>query len=219
MHRDVDAAGQQVLLDLAREQALAADLLQRAVQHGVAGGLDDDDLEGGLWQVEGRGQTVAGFVGLGQGEGRAAGADAQRPMRITVTIATNGLGLYDFTEAVTRWLADRGDGLLTVFVQHTSCSLLIQENADPDVRRDLRAFLTRLVPPADDPSMAWLTHTLEGPDDMPAHIKAALLPVSLSIPVTDGTPVLGTWQGLYLVEHRTAPHNRRVVVHFAPDVA
>lgn len=133
-------------------------------------------------------------------------------------VATRGPGLTEFTGAVATWLADfRQDGLLTVFVRHTSCSLLIQENADPDVRRDLSAFFERLVPPADDPAMSYLTHTLEGPDDMPAHIKAAVLPVSLSIPVEAGRMLLGTWQGLYLFEHRARPHRRQVALHFQPD--
>ena len=109
--------------------------------------------------------------------------------------------------------AGAATGLLTLFVRHTSCSLLIQENADPDVRRDLEAFFRRLVPPADDPSMDYLVHRLEGPDDMPAHIKSALTQVSLSIPVTDGGLALGTWQGIYLFEHRDRPHRREVVMH------
>lgn len=134
-------------------------------------------------------------------------------MQMTFTIATRGPGLYDFTRDVAAWV--RGTGLLTLFVRHTSCSLLVQENADPDVRRDLLAFLQRLVPPADDPSMSYLVHRDEGPDDMPAHIKAALLPVSLQIPVTDGRMALGTWQGIYLVEHREAPHRRDVAAHLA----
>ena len=130
-------------------------------------------------------------------------------------ITTHGLGLYEFTAELHGWLRDmpRQSGLLTLFVRHTSCSLLVQENADPEVQTDLLAFFNRLVPPADDPSMAYLRHTYEGPDDMPAHIKAAMMPVSLSIPVRDGAPVLGTWQGVYLVEHRRAPHQRRVAVH------
>lgn len=131
------------------------------------------------------------------------------------SIATRGAGLYEFTDEVSRWLAGQGDGLLTLLVRHTSCSLLIQENADPEVQGDLTAFFDRLVPPADHPSMAYLRHTYEGPDDMPAHIKAALMPVSLSIPVRAGVPMLGTWQGIYLVEHRHAPHDRRVAAHFA----
>ena len=102
---------------------------------------------------------------------------------------------------------------MTLFVQHTSASLLIQENADPEVRTDLTEFFHRLVPPTNDPSMSYLTHTYEGPDDMPAHIKAALLPVSLSIPVSNGRMALGTWQGIYLFEHRSASQTRRVAAH------
>ncbi|OWU84430.1 secondary thiamine-phosphate synthase [Oceanicola sp. 22II-s10i] len=131
------------------------------------------------------------------------------------SIETSGPGLYEFTRDVTGWVSRTGqrEGLLTLFVRHTSASLLIQENADPEVRADLTEYLHRLVPPSDHPSMDYLTHTYEGPDDMPAHIKAALLPVSLSIPVAGGAPVLGTWQGIYLVEHRRAPHVRRVAVY------
>ena len=134
-----------------------------------------------------------------------------------LTIETRGAGLYEFTGAVARFVREASvdTGLLTLFVRHTSCSLLIQENADPDVQRDLAAFLTRLVPPADDPAMAYLTHRAEGPDDMPAHIKAAVLPVSLGIPVSRGRLALGTWQGIYLFEHRTSPHRREVVLHLA----
>ena len=124
-------------------------------------------------------------------------------------IETNGPGLYEFTDDVAGQVA--GTGVLTLFVQHTSCSLLIQENADPEVQTDLAAFFHRLVPPSDDPSMSYLRHTYEGPDDMPAHIKAALLPTSLQIPVIDGRLQLGTWQGVYLFEHRTAQHLRSVV--------
>ncbi|MEZ5879414.1 MAG: secondary thiamine-phosphate synthase enzyme YjbQ [Nitratireductor sp.] len=135
-------------------------------------------------------------------------------MHRILTIATRGQGLYEFTGEVMRLLRESGtgEGMLTLFVRHTSCSLLIQENADPDVQRDLKAFFSRLVPPADDPSMNYLVHTLEGPDDMPAHIKAAMMPVSLSIPVIDGRMALGTWQGIYLFEHRDRPHERQVVV-------
>lgn len=132
-------------------------------------------------------------------------------------IETRGAGLYEFTDAAVRFVREAGvdTGLLTLFPRHTSCSLLIQENADPDVRRDLAAFFARLVPPANDPAMAYLTHRAEGPDDMPAHIKAAVLPVSLSIPVSGGRLALGTWQGIYLFEHRTSPHRREVVLHLA----
>jgi secondary thiamine-phosphate synthase enzyme len=135
----------------------------------------------------------------------------------TLAIATNGPGLYEFTDRAVAFVRGAGveTGLLTVFVRHTSCSLLIQENADPDVRRDLDAFFARLVPPSDDPSMSWVVHTTEGPDDMPAHIKSALTAVSVSIPVSRGKPVLGTWQGLYLFEHRDAPHRREIVLHLA----
>ncbi len=130
-------------------------------------------------------------------------------------ITTRGQGLYEFTDQLRPWLRGAGDGLLTLFVRHTSCSLLIQENADPEVQGDLQAFFARLVPPSTDPGMAYLRHTYEGPDDMPAHIKAAMMPVSLSIPVRGGAMVLGTWQGIYLFEHRDAPHSRLVAAHFA----
>ncbi len=133
------------------------------------------------------------------------------------TLTTRGPGLVEFTGEVEGWLATTGvaTGLLTLFVRHTSCSLLIQENADPDVRADLEAFLRRLAPPATDPGMAWISHRAEGPDDMPAHIKAALLPVALTIPVAGGRLLLGTWQGVYLWEHRDRPHRREVVAHLA----
>ncbi|MCF3641841.1 secondary thiamine-phosphate synthase enzyme YjbQ [Rhizobium sp. TRM95111] len=135
-----------------------------------------------------------------------------------VTIATRGQGLYEFTAEAAAFVrqAGREEGLLTVFVRHTSCSLLIQENADPDVRRDLDQFFRRLVPPSDDPAMGWVVHTLEGPDDMPAHIKAALTQTSIGIPVTGGRLALGTWQGLYLFEHRDRPHRRDIVLHLGP---
>jgi secondary thiamine-phosphate synthase enzyme len=140
-------------------------------------------------------------------------------MQTRFALGTRGQGLYEFTASVADWLAETGaeDGLLTLFVRHTSCSLLIQENADPDVQKDLKAFFERLIPPADHPSMTYLVHTLEGPDDMPAHIKAAIMPVSLSIPVSAGRMALGTWQGIYLFEHRTRPHQRQVAAHFLSD--
>jgi secondary thiamine-phosphate synthase enzyme len=139
-------------------------------------------------------------------------------MHTTFTLPTRGPGLYEFTGKVSDWCAQQGDGLLTLFVQHTSASLLIQENADPGVQSDLQAFFHRLVPPATDPSMAYLTHTYEGPDDMPAHIKAAMLPVSLQLPVINGRPALGRWQGIYLFEHRNAPHHRQVVAQLLRGV-
>lgn len=130
-------------------------------------------------------------------------------MHKVIEIQTNGPGLYEFTRAIPTL---QGTGVATLFVQHTSCSLLIQENADPEVQTDLRAFFERLVPPSTHPAMAYLTHTYEGPDDMPAHIKAALLPTSLQVPFADGHLSLGTWQGVYLMEHRDRPHLRRVVI-------
>lgn len=132
-------------------------------------------------------------------------------MQTTFTVATKGQGLYEITPRVADWV--KGNGLLTLFIRHTSASLLVQENADPEVQTDLRAFFGRLVPPSDDPAMRYLTHTYEGPDDMPAHIKAALLPVSLSIPVRDGRLLLGRWQGIYVFEHRDAPHERQIAAH------
>lgn len=134
-----------------------------------------------------------------------------------LTISTHGQGLYEFTDQASAFVRNAGiqTGLLTVFVRHTSCSLIIQENADPDVQRDLNEFFRRLVPPSNDPSMRWMVHTTEGPDDMPAHIKAALNAVSLSVPVMGGRLALGTWQGIYLFEHRDRPHRREVVLHLA----
>ena len=129
----------------------------------------------------------------------------------TLTIPTEGQGLYEFTRAVRQFVtdADVATGLLTVYVRHTSCSLLIQENADADVQTDLNGFFRRLVPEG----MDWLVHTTEGPDDMPAHIKAALTQTSIGIPVMEGEPAFGTWQGIYLFEHRRRPHRREVVLH------
>lgn len=126
-------------------------------------------------------------------------------------ISTSGQGLYEFTDELGRIMAASmvRDGLLTVYCRHTSCSLLIQENADPDVQTDLKSFFSRLAPAG----MEWIVHTTEGPDDMPAHIKSALTQTSISIPVIDGRPVLGTWQGIYLFEHRDVPHRRQIVIH------
>jgi secondary thiamine-phosphate synthase enzyme len=127
-------------------------------------------------------------------------------------IRTRGRGLYLFTAEVLDWLRKIGveSGLLTLFVQHTSASLLIQENADPDVQADLERFFARLVRDGDP----LFVHDAEGPDDMPSHVRAALTQTSLSIPVIDGEPALGTWQGLYVYEHRTAPHRRSVVLSY-----
>ena len=134
------------------------------------------------------------------------------------SIDTHGPACHEFTRDIADWLtrAEAGDGLLTLMVRHTSCSLLIQENADPDVQVDLLAWLDRIAPPADHPSMGWITHRYEGPDDMPAHLKAAVLPVSLQVPVAQGRMSLGRWQGIYLVEHRRAPHRRQVTAMFQP---
>ena len=131
-----------------------------------------------------------------------------------LTIATPGQGLHEVTDQVAHVARASAviDGLCTIFVRHTSCSLTIQENADPSARADLEAWLNRLVP-EDDPLY---THTDEGPDDMPSHIKAILTQVSLSIPVVDGRLALGTWQGIYLWEHRRRPHQRRVLIHLLP---
>ena len=127
-------------------------------------------------------------------------------------IATRGRGLYDFTAQAASWLATERcrNGLLTLLARHTSASLLLQENADPDVQRDLEAFFTRLVPDGD----RLFIHTAEGDDDMPAHIRTALTTVNLSIPVSGGALMLGTWQGIYLWEHRQTPHARRVAAHY-----
>ena len=132
-----------------------------------------------------------------------------------ITIETRGQGLYEFTDQARAFLRQQQveEGLMTAFVRHTSCSLLIQENADPDVQVDLKAFFRRLVPPTTDPSMGYITHRDEGTDDMPAHIKAAILPVSVNIPHQAGRLLLGTWQGLYLFEHRDHPHRREVILH------
>jgi secondary thiamine-phosphate synthase enzyme len=135
----------------------------------------------------------------------------------SVVVQTKGQGLYEITDEVADFvrIIDGGEGLLTVFVRHTSCSLLIQENADADVKTDLNTFFRRLVPPSSDPSMRWVVHTTEGPDDMPAHIKSALTQVSIGIPVSGGRLALGTWQGIYLFEHRDRPHRREIVLHFS----
>src|ERR1039458_2703179 len=129
-----------------------------------------------------------------------------------VNISTRGRGLYEVTGKVAEWVSKGGfrNGLMTLHLRHTSASLLIQENADPDVRRDLDAFFARLVRDGDP----LFIHTAEGDDDMAAHIRTALTTVNLSIPVHDGQLALGTWQGIYLWEHRTRPHSRRVALHF-----
>jgi secondary thiamine-phosphate synthase enzyme len=128
-----------------------------------------------------------------------------------ISVRTSGPGLVEITAEVASWLERRrlATGLLTLFCRHTSASLLIQENADPDVRRDLEAFFARLAP--EEPGR--YAHEDEGPDDMPGHLRAALTQTHLSIPVVAGRMALGTWQGIYLFEHRNRPHRREVVVH------
>jgi secondary thiamine-phosphate synthase enzyme len=128
----------------------------------------------------------------------------------TITISTRGKGLYPFTKGVEDWLSKQKvtNGLLTLFIQHTSCSLVVQENADPDVTLDLRDFFERLVPEDDQ----GYRHTAEGPDDMTSHIRSTLTQTSVSIPLISGRLALGTWQGLYVFEHRSHPHQRRVVL-------
>jgi secondary thiamine-phosphate synthase enzyme len=130
-----------------------------------------------------------------------------------ITVSTRGRGLYEITREVAGCVAQAqmASGLVTVFCRHTSASLLIQENADPDVRCDLIAYFDRLVPDGD----RLFLHTTEGPDDMPAHVKGALTQTSLGIPIVGGRMALGTWQGIYLFEHRLAPHTRKLIVHAA----
>lgn len=132
-----------------------------------------------------------------------------------ISVQTRGRGLFEFTGEVRGWVEKQGvaEGLLTLFCRHTSASLLVQENADPDVRADLEAFFARIAPEG----AGLYVHDAEGPDDMPAHIRAALTQTQLSIPVMDGRPALGTWQGVYLFEHRRRPHRRDVAVHLIGD--
>ena len=129
-----------------------------------------------------------------------------------LTVVTRGRGFYEITREVEKWASQNQcrEGLLTIFLRHTSASLLIQENADPDVRRDLEAFFERLAPDGDP----LFVHTAEGDDDMPAHVRAALTAVNVSVPVHAGRLALGTWQGIYVWEHRRQSHNRRVALHF-----
>ncbi len=135
-----------------------------------------------------------------------------RQVSYELKIATRGRGFYEFTDDVAAWIKkhDFNEGLVTLLLRHTSASLLIQENADPDVRRDLERFFARLAPDGDP----IFRHTIEGDDDMPAHVRTALTTVNLSIPVREGHLTLGTWQGIYLWEHRHQPHERLVALHF-----
>jgi len=133
----------------------------------------------------------------------------------SIAVSTRGKGLYEFTAEVEQWVSKQGinTGLATLFIRHTSASLTIQENADPDVIHDLNAWFGRLVQ-ENDPHFR---HTLEGPDDMPAHIRSALTATQLSIPVINGSLALGTWQGIYVFEHRRSPHRRSVAIHLIGD--
>jgi len=137
--------------------------------------------------------------------------DMLRQQQATLTITPHGRGMVNITRELTTLLGGSSitKGIMHLFVQHTSCSLLVQENADPEVQSDLERFLCRLIPDGDP----LFKHTAEGPDDMPAHVRAALTATSLSIPIIDGRMALGTWQGVYLYEHRQAATRRRVVVH------
>jgi secondary thiamine-phosphate synthase enzyme len=134
-----------------------------------------------------------------------------RQANSTLTVETKGRGLIEITREVLRWTANENirSGLLTIYCRHTSASLLIQENADPDVQTDLHNYFEEIAP--EDP--ARYVHGIEGPDDMPAHIRTALTQTSLSIPIVSGKLVLGTWQGIYLFEHRAKPHTREIVLH------
>jgi secondary thiamine-phosphate synthase enzyme len=139
------------------------------------------------------------------------GRFAIRQQTSEFAVSTRGKGLYEFTGEVAEWVRASGirEGLLTLHIRHTSASIVIQENADPDVRADLERFMTRLVPEGDP----IFRHTAEGPDDMPSHVRSALTGASLSIPVMHGAPTLGTWQGIYVFEHRSAGSRRRVAAH------
>jgi secondary thiamine-phosphate synthase enzyme len=135
-----------------------------------------------------------------------------------LVVMTRSRGLHEITQHVLNWVSTQGitTGLLTIWCRHTSASLLVQENASPDVRADLDDFFRRLVP---DGGAGRYRHEEEGPDDMPAHIRAALTQTQLSIPIGNARPVLGTWQGIYLYEHRTSPHRREIVLHLIGEAA
>ena len=128
----------------------------------------------------------------------------------TISLATKGQGLYEITSKISEWLSKQKikKGLLTIFLQHTSCSLIIQENADPDVKKDLKKFFDQIAPENNK-----YIHQSEGPDDMPAHIKSSLMQTHLSIPIENNQMVLGTWQGVYIFEHRNKSHNRKIKLH------
>lgn len=134
-----------------------------------------------------------------------------RQVQHEFVVATRGRGFYEITDQVSDWVRKSAirNGLLTLLLKHTSASVLIQENADPEVRRDLERFFARLVPDGD----SLFRHTAEGDDDMPAHVRTSLTAVNLSIPVVDSAPAIGTWQGIYIWEHRLHPHSRHIAAH------
>lgn len=142
-----------------------------------------------------------------------------RQAQTILTVRTRGKEFSDITDDVSRWVRDQGmrSGLLTLFVQHTSASLTIQENADPDVLRDLQTFFSHIVPEDTHGHGHRYRHNTEGPDDMPAHIRSVLTGVSATVPVVEGSLALGTWQALYLIEHRARGHDRHVVLHLVGD--
>ena len=161
------------------------------------------------------GPAIAADARLGSASAVLYAARVLRQITTSMTFETRGRGLLEVTRPVTEWVDEAGlaTGLLTVFVRHTSASLLVQENADPDVRGDLDRFFARLVPDGDP----LFRHRDEGADDMPAHVRAALTAVQLSVPLSDGRLALGTWQGIYLWEHRTRPHRRELVLHLSGE--
>lgn len=140
--------------------------------------------------------------------------NTMRQAQHVLTVGTKGKGLFEITREIASWTTGQSieTGLLTLFCRHTSASLIIQENADPDVRTDLLSYFEDIAPETRD-----YVHDTEGPDDMPAHIRAALTGAQLSIPVANGRPMLGTWQGIYLFEHRAGPHRREIVLHLVGD--
>ena len=167
----------------------------------------------GYWAGAQGARLPTGVACPGNQTGDCVNLLVMRQAQHTLELETRGQGLYEITAPVTDWTArqDIDTGMLTVFCRHTSASLVIQENADPDVMVDLEAFFKGTVPE----DLSLYRHRAEGADDMPAHIKAALTDVSLNIPVAGGAPLLGTWQGIFLFEHRIAAHRRRLVLHLS----
>lgn len=185
------------------------------------GAASGGDAGAGQKQCPGRARVARGGWDNGretlpQGRGGAPVASLRVRSMLSqhqhrLTVSTPGRGLVEITEELRAWVAAQGvsQGLLTLFIRHTSASLLVQENADPDVQADLERFFARLVPDGD----RLFRHTAEGPDDMPAHVRAALTQTQLAVPVEAGRLALGTWQGVYVYEHRIRPHRREIVLH------